>query len=49
MGKHVEVANLGGSYNLRQAADKYVLIDKNFLEGIQQLDRNGRPEKSWID
>jgi len=38
LGKHVEVANLGGSYILRQAADKYVLIDKNLLNGIQQVD-----------
>jgi len=38
LGKHVEVANLGGSYILRQAADKYVLIDKNILNGIQQID-----------
>jgi len=37
LGKHVEVANLGGSYLLRQAADKYVLIDQRFLEGIQQV------------
>lgn len=36
LGKHVEVANLGGSYILRQAADKYVLIDKTILNGIQQ-------------
>jgi uncharacterized LabA/DUF88 family protein len=42
MGKHVEVANLGGSYHLRQTADKYILIDKAFLDGIQQTDRNGR-------
>ncbi len=44
IGKHVEVANLGGSYILRQAADKYVLIDKGLLDGIQQPDRNGRSE-----
>jgi uncharacterized LabA/DUF88 family protein len=44
LGKHVEVANLGGSYILRQAADKYVLIDKELLEGIQQPDRNERSE-----
>ncbi len=37
LGKHVEVANLGGSYLLRQAADKYILIDHNILEGIQQF------------
>jgi len=37
LGKHVEVANLGGSFILRQAADKYVLIDQSFLEGIQQV------------
>ncbi len=37
LGKHVEVANLGGSYLLRQAADKYILIDGDFLEGIQQV------------
>ncbi|MCP4580532.1 MAG: NYN domain-containing protein, partial [candidate division Zixibacteria bacterium] len=37
LGKHVEVANLGGSFLLRQAADKYLLIDRNFLEGIQQV------------
>ncbi len=49
IGKHVEVANLGGSYILRQSADKYILIDKNFLDGIQQPDRNGGTEKSWID
>ena len=39
LGKHVEVANLGGSYILRQAADKYILIDKNLLNGIQQVDQ----------
>lgn len=39
LGKHVEVANLGGSYILRQAADKYILIDKNLLNGIQQIDQ----------
>ncbi len=39
LGKHVEVANLGGSYILRQAADKYILIDKNLLSGIQQIDQ----------
>jgi uncharacterized LabA/DUF88 family protein len=44
IGKHVEVANLGGSYILRQAADKYVLIDKDLLQGIQQPDRNDRTE-----
>jgi uncharacterized LabA/DUF88 family protein len=38
LGKHVEVANLGGSYILRQTADKYVLIDKELLNGIQQVD-----------
>jgi uncharacterized LabA/DUF88 family protein len=37
LGKHVEVANLGGSFLLRQAADKYTLIDQAFLEGIQQV------------
>jgi len=37
VGKHVEVANLGGSFLLRQAADKYTLIDQAFLEGIQQV------------
>lgn len=46
IGKHVEVANLGGSYILRQAADKYVLIDKGMLDGIQQPDRNERSEYS---
>jgi uncharacterized LabA/DUF88 family protein len=46
IGKHVEVANLGGSYILRQAADKYVLIDKDLLQGIQQPDRNDRTEYS---
>lgn len=46
IGKHVEVANLGGSYILRQAADKYVLIDKGLLDGIQQPDRNERGEYS---
>lgn len=46
IGKHVEVANLGGSYILRQAADKYVLIDKGLLDGIQQPDRNERSEYS---
>lgn len=35
LGKHVEVANLGGSFALRQAADKYILINQEFLEGIQ--------------
>jgi uncharacterized LabA/DUF88 family protein len=49
LGKHVEVANLGGSYSLRQAADKYILIDKNFLDGIQQPGANEKSEKSWID
>jgi uncharacterized LabA/DUF88 family protein len=49
LGKHVEVANLGGSYMLRQAADKYILIDKSFLEGIQQPGPNDKPEKSWMD
>jgi len=49
LGKHVEVANLGGSYSLRQAADKYVLIDKNLLEGIQQPDRNEKSERSWME
>lgn len=44
IGKHVEVANLGGSYILRQAADKYVLIDKELLDGIQQPDRIEKPE-----
>ncbi len=47
LGKHVEVANLGGSYLLRQAADKYVLIERNFLTGIQQPDKNGRPESNY--
>jgi len=37
LGKHVEVANLGGSYFLKQAADKYIMIDHNMLEGIQQV------------
>lgn len=37
LGKHVEVANLGGSFTLRQAADKYTLINQEFLEGIQQV------------
>jgi uncharacterized LabA/DUF88 family protein len=37
LGKHVEVANLGGSFLLRQAADKYTLIDQMFLDGIQQV------------
>lgn len=37
LGKHVEVANLGGSFILRQSADKYVLIDHQFLDGIQQV------------
>lgn len=37
LGKHVEVANLSGSYLLRQAADKYIMIDQSFLEGIQQV------------
>ncbi len=37
LGKHVEVANLGGSFALRQAADKYVLINQEFLDGIQQV------------
>ena len=37
LGKHVEVANLGGSYLLRQAADKYLLIDHALLDGIQQV------------
>lgn len=37
LGKHVEVANLSGSYLLRQAADKYIMIDQDFLEGIQQV------------
>ena len=49
IGKHVEVANLGGSYILRQAADKYVLIDKEMLQGIQQPDRNDRTEYSSAD
>lgn len=48
LGKHVEVANLGGSYILRQAADKYVLIDKDMLEGIQQPDRSDRTEYSSV-
>ncbi len=46
LGKHVEVANLGGSYVLRQAADKYILIDRDFLDGIQQPDRNERQERN---
>ncbi len=37
LGKHVEVANLGGSFALRQAADKYIMINQEFLEGIQQV------------
>ena len=37
LGKHVEVANLGGSYLLRQCADKYILIDHEILKGIQQV------------
>ena len=37
LGKHVEVANLGGSFILRQSADKYILIDHDFLDGIQQV------------
>ncbi len=37
LGKHVEVANLGGSYFLKQAADRYIMIDHNMLEGIQQV------------
>lgn len=37
LGKHVEVANLGGSYLLRQCADKYILIDHEILAGIQQV------------
>jgi uncharacterized LabA/DUF88 family protein len=37
LGKHVEVANLGGSFTLRQTADKYTLINQEFLEGIQQV------------
>jgi len=37
LGKHVEVANLGGSFTLRQAADKYVMINQDFLDGIQQV------------
>ncbi|MCD6163634.1 MAG: NYN domain-containing protein [candidate division Zixibacteria bacterium] len=37
LGKHVEVANLGGSYLLRQCADKYILIDHEILTGIQQV------------
>jgi len=49
LGKHVEVANLGGSYLLRQAADKYVLIDKNLLDGIQQPDRGDRIERQWLE
>ncbi len=49
IGKHVEVANLGGSYILRQAADKYVLIDKDLLQGIQQPDRNDRTEYTSSD
>jgi len=47
LGKHVEVANLGGSYVLRQAADKYVLIDKDFLEGIQQPEKPEKPENNY--
>jgi ribosomal protein S15P/S13E len=46
LGKHVEVANLGGSYVLRQSADKYVLIDKGFLEGIQQPEKTERSENN---
>jgi len=42
LGKHVEVANLGGSYLLRQTADKYIMIDRAFLDGMQQPDRNER-------
>lgn len=49
IGKHVEVANLGGSYILRQAADKYVLIDKDMLQGIQQPDRSDRTEYTSAD
>jgi uncharacterized LabA/DUF88 family protein len=37
LGKHVEVANLGGSFALRQTADKYIMINQEFLEGIQQV------------
>jgi len=37
LGKHVEVANLGGSFTLRQAADKYIMINQEFLDGIQQV------------
>jgi len=37
LGKHVEVANLGGSFALRQAADKYISINQDFLDGIQQV------------
>jgi uncharacterized LabA/DUF88 family protein len=37
LGKHVEVANLGGSFALRQTADKYIMINQDFLEGIQQV------------
>ncbi len=46
LGKHVEVANLGGSYLLRQAADKYILRDKAFLEGMQQPERSERTENN---
>jgi uncharacterized LabA/DUF88 family protein len=46
LGKHVEVANLGGSYVLRQSADKYVLIDKGFLEGIQQPEKTERSDNN---
>jgi uncharacterized LabA/DUF88 family protein len=49
LGKHVEVANLGGSYLLRQAADKYILIDKSLLDGIQQPERNDKAERTWTD
>ncbi len=48
LGKHVEVANLGGSYLLRQTADKYVLIDKEFLEGIQQPEKNDRSNNNIL-
>lgn len=47
LGKHVEVANLGGSYLLRQAADKYILINREFLNGIQQPDKADRPESNY--
>jgi uncharacterized LabA/DUF88 family protein len=48
LGKHVEIANLGGSYHLRQSADKYLLIDKNILDGIQEPDRNERESNNYM-